>query len=104
MSRAVIFALTVLFATRAASAAFAAEGSKGPCTIATKGDSDTAKACASGGRQAANKLMKKMVADARAKGQRQFSCEGCHKDLDNFALKDSAKADYDKLKAVVASK
>ncbi len=58
---------------------------KGPCKIATKGDSPTAKACTPGGRAAATKLMKDMVKQAKAKGEK-FTCDGCHKDLDNYEL------------------
>jgi len=63
------------------------------CTIATSGDSPTAKACAKGGRAEAKKVMKKMVADAKAK-KGKFTCEQCHKDLDNYALTPNAKADF----------
>ena len=70
------------------------------CTIATKGDSLTAKACEKGGRAEAKKVMKKMVADAKAKGQK-FTCEGCHKDLDNYELTANSKDDFKKLEALV---
>ena len=79
-----------------------AEG-KGPCKIATKGDSPTAKACSSGGREAATKLMKDMVKQAKAKGEK-FTCDGCHKDLDNYELTKNAQDDYKKLEVVVAKK
>lgn len=75
-----------------------AEG-KGPCKIATKGDSPTAQACAKGGRDAATKLMKDMVKKAKAKGQK-FTCDGCHKDLDNYELTANAQDDYKKLEAL----
>ena len=78
-------------------------GDKGPCKIATKGDSPTAKACSSGGRDAATKLMKDMVKQAKAKGQK-FTCDGCHKDLDNYELTKNANDDYKKLESVVAAK
>jgi hypothetical protein len=68
----------------------------GKCTLATKGDSPTAKACAKGGRDEAKKLMKEMVKKAKANGQK-FTCEGCHKDLDNYELTKDAKTDYKKL-------
>ena len=74
-------------------------GDKGPCKIATKGDSPTAKACASGGRDAATKLMKDMVKQAKAKGEK-FTCDGCHKDLDNYELTKNANDDYKKLEAL----
>ena len=73
------------------------------CTIATSGDSATAKACAKGGRPEAKKMMKKMVADAKAKGQK-FTCEGCHKDLDNYELTKNGKDDFKKLEAVTGTK
>src|SRR5882724_13198697 len=78
-------------------------GDKGPCKIATKGDSPTAKACTQGGRDAATKLMKDMVKQAKAKGEK-FTCDGCHKDLDNYELTKNANDDYKKLEAVIAKK
>ena len=74
------------------------EGKDGKCTIAVKGDSPTAKACAKGGRGEAKKVMKEMVKEAKAKGQK-FTCDGCHKDLDNYALTKNAQDDYKKLVA-----
>lgn len=68
------------------------------CTIATKGDSPTAKACAKGGRAEAKKTMKEMVKVAKGNGGK-FTCEGCHKDLDSFELTANAKDDFAKLVA-----
>jgi hypothetical protein len=85
------------------STAGAAHADKGPCKIATKGDSPTAKACTKGGRDEANKLMKEMVKQAKTKGEK-FTCDGCHKDLDNFELTKNANDDYKKLEIVVAKK
>jgi hypothetical protein len=93
MSRFVGFAVAFAFMLVVASGA-RADGGK--CTIATKGDSPTAKACAKGGREEAKKLMKEMVKKAKASGQK-FTCEGCHKDLDNYELTKNAEADYKKL-------
>jgi hypothetical protein len=76
-------------------------GDGAKCTIATSGDSPTAKACAKGGRPEAKKVMKKMVADAKAKGQK-YTCEGCHKDLDTYELTSNGKDDFKKLEAVLA--
>jgi len=87
----------VLFGLSAAGVANA--GDKGPCKIATKGDTPTAQACAKGGRDAATKLMKEMVKKAKAKGEK-FTCDGCHKDLDNYELTKNANDDYKKLEAV----
>ena len=78
--------------------AFAGDGGK--CTIATSGDSPTAKACAKGGRTEAKKMMKQMVKQAKDKGQK-FTCEGCHKDLDNYELTKNSKEDFKKLEALV---
>jgi hypothetical protein len=82
------------------SAGGVAHADDGKCTIATKGDSPTAKACAQGGRAAAKKLMKKMVEDAKKKKEK-FTCDGCHKDLDNYELTKNATDDYKKLEAVL---
>lgn len=68
------------------------------CTIATKGDSAPAKACAKGGRAEAKKTMKEMVKTAKANGA-NFSCEGCHKDLETFTLTKNARDDFAKLAA-----
>jgi hypothetical protein len=73
-------------------------GDEGKCTIATKGDSPTAKACAKGGRAEAKKVMKEMVKQAKASGQK-FTCDGCHKDLDNYELTKNATDDFKKLEA-----
>jgi hypothetical protein len=75
-------------------------GDGGKCTIATTGDSPTAKACTKGGRAEAKKMMKKMVKDAKEKGQK-FTCEGCHKDLDNYELTKNGKDDFKKLEALI---
>jgi hypothetical protein len=82
------------------SAGGVANADDGKCTIATKGDTPTAKACAQGGRAAAKKLMKKMVEDAKKKKEK-FTCDGCHKDLDNYELTKNATEDYKKLEAVL---
>lgn len=75
----------------------------GKCTIATKGDSVTARACAEGGRAAAKKVMKEMVKQAKASGQK-FTCDGCHKDLDNYELTKSATDDFKTLEAAAKMK
>jgi hypothetical protein len=68
------------------------------CTIATKGDSPVAKACAKGGRPEAKKLMKDAVKTAKA-NKATFTCEGCHKDLESFELTKNARDDFAKLMA-----
>lgn len=88
--------LIVLMASMLAGAARAEDAAK--CTIATKPDSEVGKACATGGRPAAKKDMKEMVKKAKANGQK-FTCEGCHKDLDNYALTKKGQDDFKKLVA-----
>lgn len=78
-------------------------GDEGKCTIATKPDTPTGKACAKGGRAEAKKVMKEMVKVAKANGQK-FTCDGCHKDLDNYALTSTATEDYKKLEAAQTKK
>ena len=85
-----------LVASAAIGLARADEGKGGKCTIAVKGDSPTAKACAKGGRDEAKKMMKEMVKVAKGNGQK-FTCDGCHKDLDNYALTKTATDDFKKL-------
>jgi hypothetical protein len=97
------FARTILLAgcfAVAGAGGLALAGDAPKCTIATSGDSPTAKACAKGGRTEAKRVMKKMVADAKAKGQK-FTCEGCHKDLDNYELTKTGKDDFAKLEALL---
>lgn len=89
-------ALVLTVATAFVGGARAADDAK--CTIATKPDSEVGKACASGGRAAAKKDMKEMVKKAKANGQK-FTCEGCHKDLDNYALTKNGQEDFKKLVA-----
>jgi hypothetical protein len=97
------FARTILLAgcfAVAGAGGLALAGDSAKCTIATSGDSPTAKACAKGGRKEAKAVMKRMVADAKAKGQK-FTCEGCHKDLDNYELTKNGKDDFAKLEALL---
>jgi hypothetical protein len=88
-------AASLLLVTAAGGVARAEDGK---CTIAVKGDSPTAKACTKGGRAEAKKLMKDMVKVAKGNGQK-FTCDGCHKDLDNYELTKNAVDDYKKLEA-----
>jgi hypothetical protein len=73
------------------------------CTIATKPDTPTGKACAKGGRPEAKRVMKEMVKIAKGNGEK-FTCDGCHKDLDNYALTKNATDDYKKLEAAQTKK
>ena len=51
----------------------------------------------------AKKLMKNMVKQAKANGKK-FTCDGCHKDLDNYELSKDAAAEFKKLEAAVKGK
>jgi hypothetical protein len=97
-STALAAVTTFLFVASAMGIARADEGKGGKCTIAVKGDSPTAKACAKGGRDEAKKMMKEMVKVAKGNGQK-FTCDGCHKDLDNYELTKNATEDFKKLEA-----
>jgi hypothetical protein len=100
MKRFVLMTLFSGFVGTAVVGGLAVAGDAAKCTIATSGDSETAKACAKGGRPEAKKTMKKMVAEAKAKGQK-FTCEGCHKDLDNYELTKNGKEDFKKMEALL---
>ena len=95
-SAALVFTAAIL--TLATVEGRAVAGDEGKCTIAIKGDSPTAKACAKGGRSEAKKMMKEMVKQAKTAGQK-FTCDGCHKDLDNYELTKNAVEDFKKLEA-----
>src|SRR5258706_13726622 len=101
MSRRIRKVLIAAFMFGLSSSGVASAGDKGPCKIATKGDSPTAKACTKGGRDAATKLMKDMVKQAKGKGEK-LTCDGCDKDHDNYELTKNANEDYKKLPAVIA--
>jgi hypothetical protein len=75
----------------------AAEGA--PCTIATKGSSPVAKACAAGGIVKAKAAMKDLAKRARAAGTK-FQCDDCHKDDIKYELTDDAR---DKFKKLIAA-
>ena len=90
--------MRTLAAALAAVAFAAAPALADKCQIATKGDSSIAKACKSGGTEAAAKEMKRMVRAAKAKGQK-FTCDGCHDEDKDNALTKNAKDDLKKLLA-----
>src|SRR4051812_48461628 len=84
--------LTGLCAVTLFSATSRADDNK--CTIATKGDSDVAKACKEGGIKRAKATMKAMQKAAKDKGMKT-ECDGCHKspDSSNWTLKRAGKPD-----------
>jgi hypothetical protein len=103
-STAKLTASLFFFAAIAVGAAGAVRAAdEGKCTISTKPDTPTGKACAKGGRAEAKKVMKEMVKLAKGNGQK-FTCDGCHKDLDNYALTKNATDDYKKLEAAQTKK
>jgi hypothetical protein len=76
----------------------------GPCKLATKGDSDVAKACKEGGLGKARPLMKKMVKQAKAKMGGELDCKTCHEGVDDDrydVLKKDGRAQFDKMLAVL---
>jgi hypothetical protein len=95
---ALMFTAAAFLTLSTLSGSATAGGDEGKCTIATKGDSPTARACAKGGRAEAKKMMKEMVKQAKVSGQK-FTCDGCHKDLDNYELTKNAVEDFKKLEA-----
>ena len=72
-----------------------------PCTVATKGQGSVVQACAAGGRVEAKRLMKTMVKEAKTRGVK-VTCDGCHHDLDSYALTEHAREDFEQLEAVLA--
>ncbi len=87
----------VLLVGAGSSAVFAADGEK--CTIAVKGDSPVAKACATGGLKAAKAAMKDLVKTAKSNGG-NFKCDSCHMDTeDKFELNAEARDNFKKLLA-----
>jgi hypothetical protein len=96
-------ALSLFAAIALGTAGVVRAGDEGKCTISTKPDTPTGKACAKGGRAEAKRVMKEMVKVAKANGQK-FTCDGCHKDLDNYALTSTATEDYKKLEAAQTKK
>ena len=97
-SIAKLTASLVLFTAIAVGTAGTVRADDGKCTINKEPNTPTGKACAKGGRAEAKKMMKEMVKVAKANGQK-FTCDGCHKDLDNYALTKNATDDYKKLEA-----
>jgi hypothetical protein len=76
----------------------AADGT--PCTIATKGDSPVAKACAEGGIEKAKKTMRELRAQAKkSEHKKTYECDDCHKDDVKYELTAGAR---DKFKQMLA--
>jgi hypothetical protein len=85
-----------VIAAAVAAEGFAAEGNK--CTIATKGDSPVAQACAKGGVKKAKATMKQMVKAAKDNGVK-FDCDNCHKNEETYELEGDARDNFKKLLA-----
>ncbi|HET6151027.1 MAG TPA: hypothetical protein VFH68_26060 [Polyangia bacterium] len=75
------------------------------CTIAVKGSSVPAKACAKGGRTEARKVMKTMMNSAKKNGV-NYTCESCHQDpnANKYDLTKDAVENYKKLQAASGMK
>jgi hypothetical protein len=85
--------------TAPAAAAPAAYTGPDPCTLATKGDSPVAKACAEGGIKAAKVKMKELLKAGRAAGAK-YQCDDCHtNDADYAQLGKGADEKFAKLLA-----
>jgi hypothetical protein len=101
------FAKVALFLSLALGAVYVAGSADADageaCTIAVKGESPTARACARGGRDEAKKVMKAMVTAAGKNGVK-FGCTGCHADVLTFELNKNAVEDYKKLQAASGMK
>lgn len=101
------FAKLALFLSLSLGAAYAVGSTDADageaCTIAVKGSTPTARACARGGRDEAKKVMKEMVTAAGKNGVK-FSCTGCHADVLAFELNKNAAEDYKKLQAASGMK
>jgi hypothetical protein len=74
-----------------------------PCTIATKGDSPVAKACASEGLVGAKRAMRDLVKAGKKAGTK-FECDDCHKNDVGYDLTAEARDKFKKLLAAVEGK
>jgi hypothetical protein len=97
--RAVLLTGVMAAFSLGAGSAFAAD----KCTIATKGDSPVAKACADGGIAKAKTVMKEMSKDAKKAGMKT-ECDDCHKNDTNYELTKDGKEKFQKMLAAVAKK
>jgi hypothetical protein len=73
------------------------------CTIATKGDSPVAKACAQGGLVEAKRAMRDLVKTGKRAGAR-YECDDCHKNDTGYDLTPAARDNFKKLLAAVEAK
>jgi hypothetical protein len=101
-----ILPLVFLVATIAGALTWAGRGRAAdwaPCTIAIKGQSPVAKACAEGGIPRAKLAMKDLATRARAAGTK-FQCDDCHKDDIKYELTAAAPDNFKKLLAAAEGK
>jgi hypothetical protein len=72
------------------------------CKLATKGDSEVAKACKEGGVAKARGLMKEMVKKAKSTMD-GLECKTCHEGNDEYydVLKKDGRVEFDKMLAVL---
>jgi hypothetical protein len=67
-----------------------------PCTIATKGDSPVAQACADGGLVSAKRAMRDLIKRAKATGVK-FECDDCHRNDVDYGLTPQARDSFQRL-------
>jgi hypothetical protein len=82
---------------------WAGRGVAADCTVATKGDSPVAKACAEGGITKAKDVMRSLQKQARA-NKKKFECDDCHKDDVKYELTAGARDKFKDLLAAAAPK
>ena len=73
-----------------------------PCRIATTGRGPIVEACKTGGVAEAKKLMKELVKKAKFRGNK-LTCDGCHRNVDDWTLLDGARDRLDKLDKLLAA-
>jgi hypothetical protein len=103
MTRTYRAALLALALAGASIVAGAARGADQACTIATKGDSPVAKACAQGGIIDAKRSMRDLVKKGKGAGVR-FECDDCHKNDTGYDLTPAARDNFKKLLAAVETR
>ena len=67
-----------------------------PCTIATRGSSPVAQACAEGGLVSAKRTMRELMKRAKAAGTK-FECDECHRNDTGYDLTPQARDSFRKL-------
>jgi hypothetical protein len=74
-----------------------------PCTIAVKGDSPVAEACAAGGIDKAKKVMRDLKLRAHKATRKTYECDDCHKDDVKYELTAGARDKFKEMLAAAAA-